>query len=157
VRPVPLERRGDFVVTMFDLDDDVCRDLLVRCRFGRVGFDEDGPAILPVNAVFADGAVLFRTAAGSPLDRHIVGQPVAFETDHIDPAGESGWSVLVRGTATRVTDAERLAALADVPVHPWAPGHSDVWIEIRPHRLTGRMIKRQRLGGHRSEPQLPPD
>jgi uncharacterized protein len=157
MKHVPLERRGDFVVTMYELDDDVCRDLLARCRFGRVGFDERGPAILPVNAVFADGAVLFRTAAGSSLDRNIVGQAVAFETDHIDPTGESGWSVLVRGTATRVTDSERLASLADVPVHPWVPGHRDVWIEIRPHSLTGRMIKRQRLGRPPREPQLPPD
>jgi nitroimidazol reductase NimA-like FMN-containing flavoprotein (pyridoxamine 5'-phosphate oxidase superfamily) len=157
VKHVLLERRGDFVVTMYELDDDVCRDMLARCRFGRVGFDERGPAILPVNAIFADGAVLFRTAAGSSLDRNVVGQVVAFETDHIDPTGESGWSVLARGTATRVTDTERLASLAEVPVQPWAPGHSDVWIEIRPDCLTGRMIKRQRLGRRPGVAQLPPD
>jgi hypothetical protein len=65
--------------------------------------------------------------------------------------------VLARGTATRVTDTERLASLAEVPVQPWAPGHRDVWIEIRPDCLTGRMIKRQRLGRRPGVAQLPPD
>lgn len=157
MKPVPLERRGDFVVTMFELDAEVCARLLAGSHFGRLGFDDGGPTILPVNAAFADGVVLFRTGAGSTLDRKVVGQPVAFETDAIDTAGESGWSVLVRGTASRVTDPARLASLADAAIHPWAPLRRDVWVEIRPHTVSGRMVKRHRLGHGISEPQLPPD
>jgi nitroimidazol reductase NimA-like FMN-containing flavoprotein (pyridoxamine 5'-phosphate oxidase superfamily) len=157
MKPVPLERRGDFVVTMFELDADVCLRLLTGSHFGRLGFDDDGPTVLPVNAAFADGAVLFRTGVGSVLDRKVVGHTVAFETDEIDPVGESGWSVLVRGVAHRVTDRERLASLADAAIHPWAPGRRDVWVEIRPQSISGRMIKRHRLGRGTTEPQLPPD
>jgi nitroimidazol reductase NimA-like FMN-containing flavoprotein (pyridoxamine 5'-phosphate oxidase superfamily) len=156
VKHVPLERRGDFLVKMYDLDEAGCRGLLDRCRFGRIAFDDDdGPTILPVNAIYADGVVLYRTTAGSPLDRNVVGRVVAFEADHADPELESGWSVLVRGAASRVTDAQRLAALAETEVDPWAPGDRDVWVEIRPDSMTGRMIRRQRLGG-RPRSQIPP-
>jgi nitroimidazol reductase NimA-like FMN-containing flavoprotein (pyridoxamine 5'-phosphate oxidase superfamily) len=157
MKSVPLERRGDFVVTMFELDADVCERMLAGSHFGRVGFDDDGPTVLPVNAAFADGVVLFRTGAGSALDRKVVGRVVAFETDEIDPVGESGWSILVRGTAARVTDPARLASLAEAPIHPWAPGRRDVWVEIRPHSVSGRMIRRHRLGQGPNEPRLSPD
>ncbi len=70
---------------------------------------------------------------------------MAFEADHIDPIAESGWSVLVRGTATHLLDADRISALADTAVHPWAPGRRDRWIEIHAQQITGRIIWRQRL------------
>jgi nitroimidazol reductase NimA-like FMN-containing flavoprotein (pyridoxamine 5'-phosphate oxidase superfamily) len=159
MNPVPIERRGDYVITMYDLEDESCRRLLERSRFGRVGFvGDDGPEILPVNAMFSHGSVLFRTAAGSPLDRNVTGHTVAFEVDNTDTVAESGWSVLVRGTGNRLTDPDRLAAIADTEVHPWAPGPHDQWMEIRPERISGRIIRRQRLGGDTPrDPYMPPD
>ncbi len=145
---VPLERRGDYIITMYELDEEVCRQMLARCTFGRVAFGDadEGLTVLPVNCLFSNDAVLFRAQAGSALDRLGAGRVVAFEADHIDPIAESGWSVLVRGTATHLRDAERLAALAETAVHPWAPGRRDRWIEIHAQQLTGRIIRRSRLG-----------
>lgn len=156
---VPIERRGDFVVTMYGLEDEVCRQLLVRSRFGRVGFvGSNGPEVLPVNAMFADGDVLFRTAAGSPLDRWVDGHVVAFEVDHTDPVAETGWSVLVRGRGSRLDDPARVAALDDTEVHPWAPRSNEQWMAIRPETITGRLIRRQRLASDAGEPlpSMPP-
>ena len=136
---VPIERRGDYIVKMYELDEDVCRQMLARCTFGRVAFDDadEGLSILPVNCLYSHDAVLFRTQPGSALDRLGEGRVVAFEADHIDPIAESGWSVLVRGTAAHLGDPERIAALADSAVHPWAPGHRDRWVEIHPSRSPG--------------------
>ena len=121
MKSVPIERRGDYIVKMYELDEDVCRQMLARCSFGRVAFGdaEQGLTILPVNYLFSQDAVLFRAQAGSALDRLGRGRVVAFEADQIDPIAESGWSVLVRGTATHVRDADRIAALRrgrDAPV-----------------------------------------
>jgi nitroimidazol reductase NimA-like FMN-containing flavoprotein (pyridoxamine 5'-phosphate oxidase superfamily) len=160
VTEVPLERRGGFLVKMYALDAEACIDLLERCRFGRVGFVDgsEGVSVLPVNCLYSGGVVLFRTAAGSALDRLRDGGPVSFETDDIDPDTQSGWSVLVRGRASLVTDQQRLASLGDTEVHPWAPGHRDLWIEIVPDRITGRMIRRQRHQGRGDHlPAMPPD
>jgi nitroimidazol reductase NimA-like FMN-containing flavoprotein (pyridoxamine 5'-phosphate oxidase superfamily) len=159
VKDVPIERRGDYVVKMYELDADVCRQMLTRCTFGRVAFDDadDGLSILPVNCVYSHDAVLFRTQADSALDRIGDGRPVAFEADGVDPIAESGWSVLVRGTATPVVDQERIAAVADSAVHPWAPGKRDRWVEIQVAEITGRIIRRQRLVGADRAPAMPPD
>lgn len=157
---VPLERRGDYIIKMYELEEDVCQQMLARCTFGRVAFgDSDvGLTILPVNCVFSHGTVLFRAQAGSTLDHLGAGRVVAFEADDIDQTAESGWSVLVRGTATHLRDSERIAALAESATHPWAPGPRDRWIEIHPQQITGRIIRRHRLvseGVH--TPYMPPD
>jgi nitroimidazol reductase NimA-like FMN-containing flavoprotein (pyridoxamine 5'-phosphate oxidase superfamily) len=143
---------------MYELDEDVCRRMLAGCTFGRVAFDDgaDGVTVLPVNCVTAEGAVLFRCAAGTTLHGLGDGRDVAFEVDDADPTAEAGWSVLVRGTAHHVTSPARVAALADAPVQPWAPGRRDRWIEIRPQRITGRIIKRRHVPGEHPLPTMPP-
>jgi nitroimidazol reductase NimA-like FMN-containing flavoprotein (pyridoxamine 5'-phosphate oxidase superfamily) len=160
VKSVPLELRGDYIVKMYELEEDVCRQMLARCTFGRVAFgtDDEGLTILPVNCVYSQDAVLFRAQAGSALDRLGAGRVVAFEADHTDPIAESGWSVLVRGTATHLRDPERIAALSEASTHPWAPGPRDRWIEIHPQRITGRIIRRYRqISDADHAPYMPPD
>jgi len=146
MEPVPRERRGDFVVTMDGLGEEACRDLLLRHRFGRVAMLDPhaGLTIHPVNYLVVDDAVLFRTGAGSALDRMCDGADVAFEVDGTEAATQSGWSVLVRGPASRVTDQCTIDRLSDTAVRPWAPGWRDCWIRIEPRQVTGRIIRRDR-------------
>ncbi|WP_373463572.1 pyridoxamine 5'-phosphate oxidase family protein [Streptomyces sp. B4I13] len=49
-----------------------------------------------------DGAVLLSTSAAAELVRAVDGAVVAFETDDVDAAGRSGWSVVVTGPAAVV-------------------------------------------------------
>ena len=59
---------------------------------------------------------------------------VAFEIDDIDEERESGWSVLVLGSAERVTREYTLTSLwKDGPV-PWAEGTRNLFIMITPKR-----------------------
>ena len=155
-KTVPIERRGDYIVKMYELEEDVCRTLLSGSTFGRLAFDDPraGLTVLPVNFVMSHDAVVFRVQVGSALDRVGKGSPVAFEADDVDPIAESGWSVLVRGTATHLRAPKRVAALADTSVHPWAPGRRDRWIEIHSEQITGRILKRERLPGA-AEPPVP--
>ena len=101
-----------------ELGPDQCLDLLASRRVGRVGISIGAlPVILPVNYAVFDHGVLFRTAAGTKLDAAVRGIVVAFEADAYDPDGRAGWSVLLVGKASEVSDPvklERAEAAADV-------------------------------------------
>ena len=105
-----------------------------------------GPAVLPVNYQWHDGAVVFRTARHSALDEDlqtgITGGDylVAFEIDEIDVPGRQGWSVLVQGPAHHVESAAERAAVAQAGVEPGLRGTGAVRAH-RPDDVTGRRIK----------------
>jgi transcriptional regulator with XRE-family HTH domain len=123
------------------LGRDECLALLSDHGVGRVAVTTDaGPAILPVNYAVVDETVIFRTApAAAPSS--VAGHEVAFEVDRLDEALSEGWSVLVLGPAAQVTDADHVRRLrAQAHTAPWPGGNRDIWIRIRPVRITGRRI-----------------
>jgi nitroimidazol reductase NimA-like FMN-containing flavoprotein (pyridoxamine 5'-phosphate oxidase superfamily) len=124
-----------------ELSKDECFGLLASQHLGRVVLvDDRGPVALPVNFVFDQHSVLFRTDEGTKLDAASRGARVAFEIDGIDEAHRTGWSVLVRGEAVEVTDPVELARLRQLPLYPWAPGAKGHYVRILPALLTGRRI-----------------
>jgi nitroimidazol reductase NimA-like FMN-containing flavoprotein (pyridoxamine 5'-phosphate oxidase superfamily) len=129
-----------------ELDEDECLTLISGGGIGRIAYTSRfGPAVLPVNYVWRDGAVMFRTAENSPLDEDLrtgianADYRVAFEIDSIDPAARQGWSVLLQGPAHHVTGAEEDAA-RETGVEPWAPGDRELFVRIVPSRVTGRRV-----------------
>lgn len=128
------------------LTNDECHRLLAGHGIGRLGFVVRGqPVIVPVNYVYAEGRVVFRTGEGLKL-RHAPRRRVAFEIDGLDESGQVGWSVLVQGTAFDITDAadslaERLRGLPLVPFGADGKAH---WVEIVPLEITGRRVQRAR-------------
>jgi uncharacterized protein len=150
----------DQVVWMDDLDDEVCWKLIARQQIGRIGFvDDEGPLVLPVNHTVAERTIVIRTGRSSLRETLHDGAPVAFEVDWTDSVGETGWSVLARGRAFGITNPTEEAALARLPLQPWAPGERDQWIRIVPDAMTGRAISRQRqeAGAGAPLPYTPPD
>src|SRR5690606_12053633 len=86
------------------LDREECMRLIAPGGIGRVAFNgSHGPTILPVNYKLHNGAIVFRTARGGPMDRDLrtgvtgVEIVVGFQVDRIDEARREGWSVLVQG------------------------------------------------------------
>ena len=80
--------------TITELDEVEALKLIAPGGIGRIAYQSRfGPAVLPVNYQWHDGAVVFRTARHSPLDEDletgIAGGEylVAFEIDEIDKAG----------------------------------------------------------------------
>ena len=131
-----------------ELDEAESLRLIASGGVGRIAYvSRFGPAVLPVNYKWHDGAIVFRTARHSALDEDlqtgIAGGEymVAFEIDEIDFPGRRGWSVLIQGPAHHVEgQAERQAATA-AGVEPWAGGERELFLRIVPHRVTGRRIK----------------
>ncbi|MFJ2237987.1 pyridoxamine 5'-phosphate oxidase family protein [Streptomyces sp. NPDC087859] len=97
------------------------------------------PAVLPVNFVLdADGWVLLRASAASELVRSIDGAVVAFEVDDVDAAGHCGWSIVVTGAATVVTDAAEHECLDRTGPVSWVPAPQEVFVRIEPELVAGR-------------------
>jgi nitroimidazol reductase NimA-like FMN-containing flavoprotein (pyridoxamine 5'-phosphate oxidase superfamily) len=118
-----------------------CFELLASAPLGRVAVADDrGPVVFPVNFVLDRHTVVFRTEAGTKLDAASRGSRVCFEVDGADPAAGTGWSVLVRGDITEVTDPAELARLRELPLPAWMPGTRNRYVRILPAVLTGRRI-----------------
>ena len=118
-----------------------CFELLAGEHLDRVAVTDDfGPVVFPVNFVLDRHTVVFRTEEGTKLHAAGRGSRVCFEVDRADPAAHTGWSVLVRGEITEVTDRAELVRLGRLPLRAWAPGTRDRVVRILPAVLTGRRI-----------------
>ena|SRR5690349_5854774 len=138
-----------------ELDEAESLRLISAGGIGRIAYQSRfGPAVLPVNYQWHDGAIVFRTARHGALDQDldtgIAGgeYKVAFEIDEIDPAGRQGWSVLIQGPAHHVSEDERESA-ERAGVEPWPAGDRELFIRIVPNRITGRRIKPSQTGSGR--------
>jgi nitroimidazol reductase NimA-like FMN-containing flavoprotein (pyridoxamine 5'-phosphate oxidase superfamily) len=126
-----------------ELPRDECLRLLGSVSVGRVGVTIDAlPAVLPVNFVVSDASVVFRTVPGTKLDAATRGAVVAFEADAYGTSEDPrGWSVLVRGVASELTDPVELAAARALPLESWAfDGTADRFVRIEPTMVTGRRV-----------------
>ena len=118
-----------------------CFELLAGQQLGRVAVVDDcGPVVFPVNFVLDRHTVVFRTEPGTKLDAAGRRGRVCFEADGADAAARTGWSVIVRGEITEVTDGAELARLRELPLRVWAPGAREHYVRILPAVLTGRRI-----------------
>ena len=120
-----------------------CLELLRTRELGRVGFQvADRPVILPVNYRVVANAVVFRTAPGTKLDAALMRAPVAFEVDDVEMNGRSGWSVLLVGHATELSDQASLQEAKRLDVSPWAPGSREHFVVIAAEEVSGRRFGR---------------
>ena len=117
--------------------------LLATARVGRLIFTVRAlPAVRLMNFVLADGLIVVRTAAGTTVARKVNDAVVAFEADDLDAATSSGWSVIVTGRATLVTDPALVARYQTVPLVAWAPGERDQYVTITTELVEGRRVRR---------------
>ncbi len=134
----PGEGRAGLNPTLEHLTTEECESHLAAGGIGRIVLSTaSGPVAFPVNFVFADRMVVFRTS--DSMVSHISGI-VAFEVDRIDETMSEGWSVLVRGHARLITDAQERQGVAELDLEPWAGGARLNLVEITPFELTGRVI-----------------
>jgi len=65
---------------------------------------------------------------------------VAYEVDGYDSLSESGWSVVVKGTAQLVDDSVDTDRYEQFGLRSWATLKGPFWVRIRPIEITGREI-----------------
>lgn len=120
------------------LEPEDCRSLLKSETLGRVAFDNGSfPMVLPVNYVYLEDLIVFRTDVGIKLE-NVPMSPVAFEIDGIRDS--TAWSVVVLGHAREVTTAlgPRYDTLRKTEIAVAAPGDKRHWIAIETHEISGR-------------------
>ncbi|MFE2298553.1 pyridoxamine 5'-phosphate oxidase family protein [Streptomyces sp. NPDC059445] len=129
--------------TIHELDRQECLRLLAKVPVGRVVYTRQAlPAVLPVNfCLDTDGSVLLCTSSDSELVRAIDRVVVAFEADEFDAETRSGWSVVVTGRATVVTDRAEHERLAQVGPTSWMPLRNAVFVRIESEMVTGRELR----------------
>jgi len=122
-----------------EIDRAECLELLANQRVGRVAYCDDlGPVVLPVNYALDQETVLIQISPHSTLARNLRSARASFQIDEFDYYNQSGWSVLVRGDATYVDEAD-LPADDDRP-HAWAEGERTLHVRITPHDISGRRL-----------------
>jgi len=133
---VEVDRNGLEVLDRAD-----CLRLLGRATLGRIGITAGAlPMVLPVNFRLVGERILLRTTAGTKLDAATRGAIVAFEADDFEPMSHAGWSVVVTGEASEVTDPADLAELATANIPRWAPSKDDRIVAIDTAIVSGRRI-----------------
>ncbi|MCP3804480.1 pyridoxamine 5'-phosphate oxidase family protein [Allokutzneria sp. A3M-2-11 16] len=118
-----------------------CLRLLGTAELGRIAYTERAlPAVVPVSFVLHNGAIVFRAGRSGKLAAAINNAVVAFETDAVDVAARTGWSVTAVGYARVVRDATERAVLAGLGLRAWPPGEHQNYVVIAPEILEGRRI-----------------
>ena len=114
--------------------------LLRSVSVGRLVFTHLAlPAIRPVNHVVDGDQVVIRAYVGTAIDTAVgrnTGMVVAYEADLIDPDTHLGWSVIVVGRASRVSDGPEADHFRGV-LEPWVTGGTDDVIAIQADMVDG--------------------
>jgi hypothetical protein len=139
----PGQRSGTRNAVLNSLSRDECMRLVARGGIGRFLFDEParGPVAVPVNFRIAGDDVIFRTGSEGNVTEGLHGQPVSFDVDHFDDALGEGWSVLLSGTASVITDRTELDQAKALGIEPWAGGDRHTYVRIAVTQVTGRRIR----------------
>ncbi|HEX7165574.1 MAG TPA: pyridoxamine 5'-phosphate oxidase family protein [Acidimicrobiales bacterium] len=129
------------------LREEDARALLARQTVGRLGITMGAmPAIFPVNYLWLDDTILFRTSPGSKLSAAVANNVVAFEVDDFDGRDRSGWSVLLVGRATVVQLPDAAFTELARRLTPYVDGTRNALVRIEPGHISGRRIVHDRLG-----------
>lgn len=135
-----------------------CLSLLDAAPIGRIAFTARAlPAIQPVNYVRDDNTVIIRTGIGSKLATATRNTVVAFEADSLDLESRTGWSVVIVGHSSVVTDPTQISRLRQLALQPWTPVDRDHFIRITIEEVSGRRHRRMPEGmgaGRGVEPRM---
>ncbi|THE07508.1 pyridoxamine 5'-phosphate oxidase family protein [Microbacterium oleivorans] len=109
-----------------------------RGRLSVIGGD-DAPDIFPLDYVTRSRQIYCRTAPGMKALLLARNPRVAFEVDGDGTAG--AWSVVIRGVAWRVDDADDAAQSGVTDFRSSAPPPRDVLLRIAPFSVLGRRLR----------------
>ncbi len=135
---VPISESHDHIETL-SLDECVRR--LAAHGVGRIGVSSHGKvAVFPVNYVMHGDDVVVRVRRDGALGEATHDTYVAIEIDHADSIYHEGWSVLVQGRCTHVTDPQELDMLQRMPLLPWGGIDRDTYLRVAMESISGRHI-----------------
>lgn len=97
------------------------------------------PAIRPVNHVVDGDRVIIRSYSGTAIAAAVRGNSgmvVAYEADRIDGDSHLGWTVIITGRASLLSDPAEVARYQEL-LHPWVTSDLDDVIAIQADMVDG--------------------
>ncbi|MEQ1735512.1 MAG: pyridoxamine 5'-phosphate oxidase family protein [Rhodoglobus sp.] len=138
-------RETQAVASSEPMDVEESWKLLLRSGLGRLATAAGSQAdIFVVNYLVHDRTILFRSAPGIKLVELEEAPVVAFEIDGHD--SERYWSVVIRGTAVRMTDQSEITRSGVQELVSWSPSDKQEFVKIVPIAVTGRTVGRAQFG-----------
>jgi nitroimidazol reductase NimA-like FMN-containing flavoprotein (pyridoxamine 5'-phosphate oxidase superfamily) len=110
-------------------------------KVGRIGFlAEDGPVVLPMNYVLSGDHIMVRTVVFRVVAQKCDRPVGRLRVDDVDDFLEAGWSVLVRGACTLLSEDQLEQLKFNVSPQPWAEGPRTLVFGIACEEVSGRRI-----------------
>ena len=120
---------------------EACLELLASKGIGRVILTEQAmPTALPVAYAVDRGAIIFRSSPGTKLAAATSGTVIAFEVDSFDQDQRVGWSVVVTGLASVISDQEEPHA-SGLGIPHWVQPDGARYIRLLPSIVSGRRVR----------------
>jgi len=117
------------------------RWLLAQEHVGRVAVSQGSLAtVFPVNYSVVGDEIMFFTGEGTKLHAATANARVTFEVDHLDPFAQAGWSVMIVGLASEVTEPVIVAGARASGLRPWAAGDRAHLVALTTESISGRRI-----------------
>jgi hypothetical protein len=120
-----------------------CLRLLGSVPFGRVVFTSGALPGVRLASHRADGGqIVIHAGLGNAVSPGPdgTGPVVAYEVDQVDAAGRAGWSVVIVGRASLVTDEKLAARLRESLGPAWVDGQASQVITITPELVSGYLM-----------------
>jgi hypothetical protein len=120
-----------------------CLRLLGSVPIGRVVFTSGAlPGVRLASHLADGGQIVIHAGLGNAVSPGPdgTGPVVAYEVDQVDAAGRGGWSVVVVGRATLVTDEELAARYRESLGPAWVDGPASQVITITPDLVSGYLM-----------------
>ena len=123
------------------ISEEECLLLIGSAAIGRLAISVRAlPVVLPVSFALTPDGILIRTGADRKLDQACDQTVVAFEVDGFDPVSQTGWSVLVQGSASVLTTPAELHEAARIGLAVWGNPQAESYVRVALDLVTGRRL-----------------
>ena len=123
------------------IHDNECEELLRSHRWGRLAVQvHDHPEVFPLNYAMDGHRIVFRIDRGAKLASLRQNHMASFQIDEVDEEQRCGWSVMAVGPISEAIDAGDIERLEGLGLESWVTSESNHWMQLSPHRLTGRRL-----------------
>jgi nitroimidazol reductase NimA-like FMN-containing flavoprotein (pyridoxamine 5'-phosphate oxidase superfamily) len=122
------------------LDRETSLRLLASVSVGHIAWsDAQRVVIYPLNFVVDDDDIILSTSSAALREAAARGVTLSFQADDFEPAIRTGWTVLVSGRLSEITEPAQILRLGKL-VSAWRQGKDPRLLRLRVDYIAGRRL-----------------